>query len=34
MLIGSSSIEVEQEYKVVTGWYSRMGGNVGHIYMV
>ena len=34
MLIGSSSIEVEQEYIVVTDWYSRIEGNVGHIHIV
>jgi len=34
MLIGSSSIEIEQEYKVVIGWHGRIGGNVGYIYMV
>jgi len=33
-LIGSGSIEVEQEHMVVTGWYGRMEGNVGHIHMV
>jgi len=34
MLIGSGSIEVEQEYIVVTDWYSRIEGNVGHIHIV
>ena len=26
--------KIEQEYIVVTGWYGRMGDNVGHIYIV
>jgi len=34
MLIESSSIDVEQKFMVVTGWHSRIGGNVGHIHMV
>jgi len=34
MLIESGSIEVEQEYIVVTGWYGRMGNNIGHIHIV
>ena len=33
-LIGSGSIEVEQEHMVVTGWHGRMEDNVEHIHMV
>jgi len=34
MLIGNGSIEVRQEHMVVTGWYSRMEGNIEHIHIV
>jgi len=34
MLIESGSIEVEQKYIVVTDWYDRIEGNIGHIYIV
>jgi len=34
MLIGSGSIEVEQEHIVVIDWYGRMEDNIGYIYMV
>ena len=34
MLIESGSIEIEQKHIVVTGWYSRMEDNIGHIYIV
>jgi len=34
MLIESGSMEVEQKHMVVTGWYGRIGGNVGYVHMV
>jgi len=34
MLIESGSMEVEQEYIVVTDWHNRIEGNIGHIYIV
>ena len=34
MLIESGSMEVEQKYIVVTDWYDRIEGNIGHIHMV